>query len=267
MDTDSLVWALFMLPGFAAYRVFAAMTVRRRQPALVTVSEVLLFELVSVAVYAVLADRSPDTLLQLASHATAGAATGLNWQSIVTLACISLLVGVVSAALSNWDRFLGPLRGMQLTRQSVHPTVWQAAFQHRRGWVVVHLENELRIQGFVKYFSDTPGEGSLYLESAKFLSRSSPSVPVGDLLLVRQSQIAMIQFLDPEKDDRCSLRVNADMNAMTARLSRIALLRTAKSTRMPGGDEFPYEKRTGVNSDPKGRGPKEPPPPPKKEDR
>jgi hypothetical protein len=195
MELDNLFYGILLLPGFGAYRVFCAMTVRKQQPAIVTISEILLFELVIVSCYAFFADMNPDLLLQALHEHDARVTLALNWKSLAALTGLSIGTGVLAGALFNWDRMLGPLRYWQMTRQSVHPTVWQAAFQYRRGWVVVHLQNELRISGYLRFYSDTPTEGSVYLEKARFLTAAGDPVEAGSILLTKQSDIQMIQFL------------------------------------------------------------------------
>jgi len=155
---------LVLLPGFLSSTILNAITARSPRTNLIIVFEALAF---SLAVYIV------SVIFMAVLMIKAIGDTNLLYTTIQYL-----VVGIVAIILPcaigfsiNHDIHMSLLRSLGITRRTARESVWADIFndQHRR-YVVVNLRNGQRIQGWPLYYSDTPEEGTLFLEEPAWIN-------------------------------------------------------------------------------------------------
>jgi hypothetical protein len=112
---------------------------------------------------------------------------------------LSILLGVVTALVSNYDLLYKLSRALSLTHKSGRYSVWNDVFSEIRGkWIIVHLENGIRIMGWPRQYSADPEERCVFMAEAVYLGRSRKEdvrVKGPGVLITPQSRITLIEFL------------------------------------------------------------------------
>lgn len=200
-SSQVVVAVLMLLPGFVTAAVFNAISIRRKRSQFETISEVILFELLVVTSYALLARQCrairlpapPDPALADAASSTLEASA----MALLAIATLSASWGLVLGTLHNQDWILFVLRWCRVTKQSSHVTVWSGAFYNIESWVVVHLDSKVRIIGWPQQFADSPEESSVFLTQAAYLGDDGRvvEIPGAGILLTKEAGITMVEFV------------------------------------------------------------------------
>ena len=80
-------------------------------------------------------------------------------------------------------------------------SVWSDVFHDIRAYVFVEFADGRRVRGWPRYFSDTPEEGSIFLEQAAWLREDgTPEEIEGPgMLITRNMPILNFSFVSPVK--------------------------------------------------------------------
>ncbi len=118
----------------------------------------------------------------------------LLWLGLIALAIALLLSFSTNNDLHGWL-----LRKLRFTQRTARNSVWSDVFHDASGYVQVELVDGRNVLGWLKYYSDTPEESSLYLEDAAWIGPDNTKVPVKGpgILLTKESGIRTIMFLEP----------------------------------------------------------------------
>lgn len=102
----------------------------------------------------------------------------LAWQAIAFLVIAVGLGGLWSRALT-WTRPHDLLARIVGSNRTTGESVWSEVFRRTRGkWVLVHLKDGTRYQGWQKYCSDEPGTYEIFLADATRKSRDQEEIRV-----------------------------------------------------------------------------------------
>lgn len=210
--TEIVIALLLLLPGFLASRVFSSLIARRPPAQVERLIEALIFELVVVATYSILASSwdslRPQELAVLANTESAKQlvadplrTVSKNAIPFTALVVISIVVGFIGAVSYNFDFPWNLLRTLRLTKQSSRATVWESVFHSYTNYVIVHLTDGTRIIGWPRHFSDNSQEGELFLMNAAYLADTGDPADDIDIsgpgiLLTKAAGISHIEFLE-----------------------------------------------------------------------
>jgi len=116
---------------------------------------------------------------------------------LVELALIATALGVLFAIALNHDFPLSVLRRKQVTQRTFRISVWSDTFHSFRGYVQVELADGRNIIGWLRFYSDTAEESSLFLEDAAWLRSDGKQFAIdgSGILLTKESGIRNILFL------------------------------------------------------------------------
>jgi len=198
---EALGLFLVLLPGFTCAYFAQYLTVRRKQSDLERVVEALLF---SVILYLVTLPFFGYTL-PVKWHSTSSDSglfqVELAWTHLVALALSSLVLGVLYAANVNHDWLMQFFRWIHVTERTARSSIWNDVFEEiPRGFVQVGLEGDIRVVGWLRYYSDEADEASLFLERAAWYDKDGNENVVDGpgILLTKQVGIQYILFLNWE---------------------------------------------------------------------
>jgi hypothetical protein len=190
---------LILLPGFTCAYVAQYLSVRRQQTEFDKVVEALLF---SVLLYLATLPFYGNSL-PVAWHSVANAPNQyqveIRWSQLLVLALGSCVLGIVYAANINHDWLMRLFRQVGVTERTARSTIWNDVFQEIGGYVQVGLTGEIKVIGYLRYYSDEAEDSSLFLEDAAWIDKDGNTTPITGpgILLTKDVGIEYVLFLDP----------------------------------------------------------------------
>ncbi|PYL05693.1 MAG: hypothetical protein DME33_15845 [Verrucomicrobia bacterium] len=183
---------LFLLPGLVTAGVVNALVVRKPKDAFDKVIEALIFTMFNLTLFVIvrwLLELIPKIQFARDNFYTVG--------NISLMTACSITVALVTAAEMNNEWLLQKLRDWRITRKTAKPSTWiETLAQSQR--FVVHLTDGRRVYGWPTFYSDTPEERAIYLESASWLGDDNAALndPLISILLDKESGIKLIEFVE-----------------------------------------------------------------------
>ena len=191
VSNDVVEILTFLLPGFVSAAVFYSLTSHPRPSEFVSVVHALIFTMVVQAIVFALPLQGFAEWL--------GSDDGVIADIVVSVP-IALMIGLLAASVSNHDKLHALLRWLKVTRETSHPSEWYSSFaSHQRCYVVLHLEGERRLYGWLEEWPSQPDKGHFRLAEASWLTDEGQSQLDGVAAIVVQAkQVEMVEFVEPE---------------------------------------------------------------------
>lgn len=192
---------LVLLPGFTCAYFAQYLAVRRKQTDLERVVEALLFSVILyLATLPFFGYKLPVTWHAVSAD-PGTYQVELAWTHLVVLALASLVLGILYAANINHDWLMKFFRWVHVTERTARSSIWNDVFQEiPRGFIQVGLAGDIRVVGWLRYYSDEAEDASLFLERAAWYDKdgNENAVDGPGILLTKQVGIEYILFLDWE---------------------------------------------------------------------
>ncbi|MBF6561003.1 MAG: hypothetical protein IVW56_11985 [Candidatus Binataceae bacterium] len=191
---------LVLLPGFFTARIVGALTVRPNQTDLDKAIEALFYSFFVYFICVVFLRVNP---LVVDIKVNAKSATlDINPDSLRNFVSWAFVVagslGLAISYLSTNDLVTGFLRWIKVTKRSSRISVWSDVFHDLDEFVVVEFTDGRRVRGWPRMFSDTPEEGSLFLEKASWILDDETPVEIhgAGILITKNLRIQSVSFID-----------------------------------------------------------------------
>ena len=190
---------LILLPGFVSARIARPLSTQGQQSELERVIEALIFSFFNYLVYVALFGTSLpiEGLPTFQVH---------RWR-VVFLALMACGMGLLWGIARSKDLILRPLRAWRLTERTSRQSVWNDAFVSLQSTAQVGLKDGRSVIGYVRRYSDTDGERSVFLESSSWIAEDGSLVEIigKGILLTEKADIEYVMFLNdatPEAKER-----------------------------------------------------------------
>jgi hypothetical protein len=174
--TLSILLALF--PGLITLQIIRALTIRDGLPISERIIQALLY-----------------TFLCHATWAAIGRLFGMDGVSLVGLACAAMFWGAFLSWLINSDKLHVFLRRMGLTKRTSRPNEWYNAFYRTEKYVVVHLKDGRRVFGYPRIWPDTPNQGHLFIQEARWLREEGEPGEERTEMLICVQDVQFVEFV------------------------------------------------------------------------
>lgn len=214
----SLISVIYeLLPGFVSAWVFYNLTSNIKPSKFERVIQALIFTTISKAILII----AKQLLFWFGREYKSFATWNNNIEFIVFL-LIGFSLGVVFSWCVNNDfphwmfrresyknkglivkPFLFILSKINLTNKTLHPTEWYSFFKESSdNYVVLHLENERRLQGYLIQYPDNPEAGHFIVANASWLLNDGRVVPLlsVDSTLIASKEVVRVEKLFNEDD-------------------------------------------------------------------
>jgi hypothetical protein len=203
---EALGILLVLLPGFTCAYIAQYLSVRRKQTELDKIIEALLF---SVVLYLATLPHFGNTLpayWQVSPNNPSVFQVTIRWGQLLVLAVGSVVLGVLYAANINHDWLMTMFRFLRVTERTARSTIWNDVFQEIGGSVQVGLSGEIKVIGWLRYYSDEAEDSSIFVEHAAWINAKGEETPITGpgILLTKEVGIEYVLFLDqtlPKTDD------------------------------------------------------------------
>jgi hypothetical protein len=203
---------LILLPGFTCAYVAQYLSVRRKQTELDKVIEALLFSVVLyVSTLPFFGNTLPVSWRALSSDPNQYQIL-IRWSQLFVLALGSCVLGILYAANINHDWIMKLFRRIRVTERTARSTIWNDVFQEIGGSVQVGLTGEIKVIGYLRYYSDEAEDSSMFLKHAAWIDSKGNTTPITGpgILLTKDVGIEYILFLDPASEDAGDERNSED---------------------------------------------------------
>ncbi|MCH8047291.1 MAG: hypothetical protein IID44_26625 [Planctomycetes bacterium] len=190
--SNELVQVLsYLLPGFLAAWVFHGLTAHPKSSPFERIVQALIF---TVIVHAL-------TTVARWSLILVGVVRGMgSWTPDVNLVCsiiFALCIGVGFAIIANHNILHERLGRLGITRRTSFPHEWFSAFsRHGMRYIVLHLKNGRRLQGWPEEWPDHADSGHFVIAEPKWLLKDNSEAPLHSVerLLLPASDVEFIEF-------------------------------------------------------------------------
>lgn len=195
---------LILLPGFSAAYVVQALATRRSQSDFGRMIEALVFSFVIYVSYVPL--NGGKLPFHIQDDPMGKGSDTVLWEP-AQLARLAAVTAVFALFAVAYIRFDGNriFRFLRLTERTTRNSIWNDIFEHGaidNQPVQVELADGRSVLGILLYYSDTSGEGSVYLMDAAWVDEANQTIPIPGpgILLTRSSDIRSVSLLNPVLD-------------------------------------------------------------------
>lgn len=122
-----------------------------------------------------------------------------NEKSELLCSVISAFVlGAMFAAFANNDKFHKLMRALNITRETSYPSEWYGAFSNHITYIIINLNNGMRIYGWPTEWPSQAGAGYFLLEQTSWLDDENNEIPMPTVshMLIPAADVALVQFMD-----------------------------------------------------------------------
>lgn len=192
IPTDLLTVIFKLSPGFLAAWIFSGLTPYRKPSPFERMIQALVFTtFIEVGIVCV-----RELLFFLGRWIELG-----KWTSdsqIVTSIIVSLILGLLFAALANNSTVHDILWKLKITHNSSYPSEWFEAFARKKKYVTLHLKDERRILGWPSGWPNYHNEGQFVLENPSWLcdkENNQINLENTECIIIEAEDVEFVEFL------------------------------------------------------------------------
>ena len=188
---DFIALLQYLLPGFIAAWVFYSFTSFPKPSQFERVVQALIFTIfVQALVYII------KKVYLLMSTKWATVVWSTNSEVIWSISS-AILLGILFSYFANNDKIHKKLRDWKITRETSYPSEWFGAFLQNVTYVVLHLDGERRLYGWIKEWPSEPEKGHFVLVQASWLEDDNQLPITGvDSIMVDVKEVKMVEFME-----------------------------------------------------------------------
>lgn len=127
---------------------------------------------------------------------------GISFLNIVIFFVISSLLGIIFAIFNIYGWHYKLLRKLKITYATGRISVWNDKFYELQNcYVIVHLEDGIRIFGWISDFSIDPERRCIFIKDAKYLGtkpKEDVKIKGEGILITDEAKIKYVEFLNPD---------------------------------------------------------------------
>ena len=197
LSNDLIILLQYLLPGFVAAWVFYGLTSYPKPSQFERIVQALIFTIfIQGFVYLI-----KELLFFIGNKLPL-----FNWNSYSNLIwsiAVAILFGIIFSYYSNNDKVHKRLRKKKITRETSYPSEWFGTFLENETYIVLHLDGERRLYGWLKDWPSDSGKGHFVLEQASWLDSDVKDNEEEEILLkgvklimVDVKEVKMVEFME-----------------------------------------------------------------------
>jgi Family of unknown function (DUF6338) len=198
---EALAVLLVLLPGFISARIVDSLCTKSKQSELDTVVEALIYSFFVYVLLIATTGRLPFSVSVETKGATSEYLFIPALRPLAMSAVLAGLLGLLSALNVNYGMTRKALEKLKITRGLAKESVWIDTFKNIGGYVQVQLKDGRSIIGWVRRYSETSTDPSLFVDNAAwFVEGETVNIPGPGILIRKEAGIQTISFLKSEKE-------------------------------------------------------------------
>ena len=203
LSYEALATLLLLIPGFLTAGLIRVLATRHERTEFDKVVEALSYCLINYTIYAIFGGSLPLDVRVETVNAVEHYSLKVQRWSLLEILGIAVVLAFIVAFAINKD-YLSWLRNAGVTQRTFHVSVWSDTFHTFGGFVQVELGDGRRVMGYLRFYSDTAEESSLFLEDAAWIREDGEQFPINGpgMLLTKESGMRAILFLNPDPSSR-----------------------------------------------------------------
>ena len=197
VSKDVIALIYHLLPGFVTAWVFYGLTSHPKTSSFERVVQALIFTAIGQAIVLPL-----GFALLLLGDWCGALGTWNESSKFVNSVIVALLLGHFLAwgANSNW--YHEKLNKLGITSRTSRPNSWFSAFHGNQRYVLLHLKNERRLQGWPNEWPDDPAKGHFLIEEPAWIldDNTVQEVITDEAILIDAADVEMVEILRMEDE-------------------------------------------------------------------
>jgi Family of unknown function (DUF6338) len=193
---EAIAVLVILLPGFLTARIVQHATFGKEQSELDKIVQALLYSFCIYVIYTAVRGRLPVSIESEATKTGAEYHIHSDPRGLLILVSIAVLLAIALCFVAHRDLGGKTFRYFKLSARSWRASVWTDVFHEYGDTVRIELSDGRAIMGWLKLYSDTAKESSLFVERAAWVS-GTELVPIDGpgIFLTRDSGIQSVSFL------------------------------------------------------------------------
>jgi hypothetical protein len=194
---ESLAVLVILLPGFLAARIHQRLIFDRDRSELDKIVQALLYSFVIYVVYTIFRQPLPFRFNPVVTEAGTHYEIQSDPLRLVALLGISVVLAVLLAYIAEND-FAGRLfRKLGVSERTWRDSIWSDVFHDYGEAVRVELADGRSVMGWLRLYSDSAQESSLFLERAAWVDENDQlqHIKGPGIFLTKESGILAVSFL------------------------------------------------------------------------
>ena len=190
---------IILLPGFFTARIIESLTTRPSETELDKVIEALFYSFLIYFICVAFLSINPLIVRtqRAGSSATLEVDTAELRAFVIYAFVLAASFGLAISYSTTNDILTKFLRFLTVTRRTSRTSIWSDVFHDIDEFVVVEFTDGRRVRGWPRLFSDTPKEGSLFLERAAWIRDNGSEVEINGagILITKNLEIQSVSFI------------------------------------------------------------------------
>ena len=197
---ESLSVLLVLLPGFLCAGIVRSLCTEDKQTQFDRIVEALLYSFVIYAVDATILRSNNIALRVEGTGEVKRYLLETPWKGLLGTVGVSIALGLSIGAMKTNDLHGRLFRKLRITQRTSRNSVWSDVFHKLSGYALVELLDGRLVAGWLRYYSDTPTEESLFLEDAAWIERNGNQIKIDGpgILITKNSGIRTVAFVKGE---------------------------------------------------------------------
>ena len=197
---------LVLVPGFLTLWIQESLGEKKDRTQLERLFIIFLYDIFIFGIYLVFLGLFPKFVPIIFTFGEKGVnIIGISFWNVIVFLTISTILGIMFAMFNvhGWHyKILGKLR---ISYSTGRISVWNdILYEYLNYYVIVHLEEGIRIFGWLSDFSLDPRDKHIFVKDAKYLgstSKEDVEIKGPGILITSESKIKLIEFLNPEEGE------------------------------------------------------------------
>ena len=185
---DFITLLQYLVPGFVAAWIFYSFTSYPKPSQFERVIQALIFTIIVQAfVYLILYLGSKWFISDSDS----------NLELICSL-FVAVFLGIIFSYFVNNDNFHKIFRKIGVTKETSYPSEWFSAFvKNDSTYIVLHLEGERRLYGWLIRWPSDPDNGHFVIEQAAWINEKDEQIPLTGVssIMIDAREVTMVEFM------------------------------------------------------------------------
>ena len=117
---------------------------------------------------------------------------------------LAILLGISFSWLANNDWCHRILRKLKITKETSYFSEWYSAVKDSNSYMILHLRDKKRIQGYPKEWPKNLSEGQFLLQDARWLDENNNEIdlPNIEIIMIKAEDIKMVEQMKKSEETK-----------------------------------------------------------------